>query len=151
VDATGVAARVAARVAAQKDYERSAVPPEWADAVSSAKGLCDSEAKRWEGHHQKTAEHWQSVSVRLGALWLATDLLGVAAQKDEEQRDVSERVSCDCGNEMDLTGFGYDGAEFTETRLCRRCDRQIIIYRENNPRRVASSVPAAVQAQSEKK
>lgn len=53
------------------------LPADWADAANAARGLCESEANRWEATSPKTAEHWRSVSTRLGALFLAQDHIGL--------------------------------------------------------------------------
>lgn len=57
------------------------IAPEWLDAVNSAKGLCDSEANRWEHAQPGTSQHWRSVAIRLGALWLAGECVGVKAEQ----------------------------------------------------------------------
>ncbi len=57
------------------------IPSEWADAANYAKGLCESEANRWEHTSPNTAAHWRSVATRLGALYLAQDSLGQRSDK----------------------------------------------------------------------
>lgn len=50
-----------------------AIPSDWADSANSARGLCESEARRWETASPKTAEHWRLVAAHLGALYLTQD------------------------------------------------------------------------------
>lgn len=54
------------------------LPKEWAESVNSARSLCISEANRWRGHSDKTADHWDRVAVHLGALYLGTELIGTS-------------------------------------------------------------------------
>ena len=55
---------------------------EWRDAINSARGLCESEANKWEKQAPGTSKHWRSVAIRLGALWLTSDHVGVAHVED---------------------------------------------------------------------
>lgn len=68
-----------------KDWPWQPIPKEWAGAANSARGLCESEANRWEKLSPKTAEHWRRVSVGLGAIYLTQDHL----QKSEHQVDTT--------------------------------------------------------------
>jgi hypothetical protein len=53
------------------------MPSEWADAANLARGLCESEARKWDGVHQSTADHWHSVALRLGSIYLTQDHISV--------------------------------------------------------------------------
>jgi hypothetical protein len=93
------------------------IPKEWADAANAARGLCESEAIRWESACPKTAEHWRSVATRLGALYLTQDHLAMGGASPapgwpvevEEARkalrclylEVSESVARDVGRRVE--------------------------------------------------
>lgn len=67
------------------------LPTEWAEAANSAKGLCESEANRWDRTSPGTAAHWRSVATRLGSLYLTQDHLVVAASGEPPQ-NLRERL-----------------------------------------------------------
>ena len=82
------------------------IAPEWADAANLARGLCESEARRWESSSPKTAEHWRSVAVRLGALYLTQDHLVVPPGAEPGTEPTSKpcapllpniKTRCPCG------------------------------------------------------
>jgi hypothetical protein len=69
-------AALALRVEGPPSLQR--IPEEWAEAANAARGLCESEANRWQTQSPGTSEHWRSVATRLGALYLSADHLGRA-------------------------------------------------------------------------
>lgn len=75
-----------------RHVELKALPPEWADAANSARGLCESEANRWETASPSTAAHWRSVSVRLGALYLTQDSVTASQARAQKKEDVLSRT-----------------------------------------------------------
>jgi hypothetical protein len=80
------------------------IPSGWADSANSARGLCESEARKWESSSPKTAEHWQAVAMHLGALYLTQDHLVI-----RERRPVSAG---------DLLSMEYVGAVACPTPSC---------------------------------
>lgn len=72
------------------------IPIAWAEAANSARGLCESEANKWETGAPATAAHWRSVSTRLAAIYLTQDHLGAEA--------APAQPSCcpGCGQRMDV-------------------------------------------------
>jgi hypothetical protein len=71
------------------------IPPDWAESANSARGLCESEARRWETMSPKTAEHWHRVATHLGALYLTQDHLTVAAVTREREDRLLDLIA-DC-------------------------------------------------------
>jgi hypothetical protein len=61
-----------AEVARGKDI---AADPDTADILQSVANLCASEARRWESHHPKTADHWSRAAIIVGAEGLAAKVL----------------------------------------------------------------------------
>lgn len=61
------------------DEHLQVIAPEWAEAANAARGLCESEANKWEHTSPSTSAHWRSVAVRLGAMYLAQDHLGTSS------------------------------------------------------------------------
>jgi hypothetical protein len=83
----------ALEAARQEIAKNRSIPATWANAVNSAKGLCESQANRWEHHDPKTAQHWRTVAIHLGALYLAQD--HARAESAEAQGDALRQQIAD--------------------------------------------------------
>jgi len=66
-------------------------PTDWAESVNAARGLCESEANRWERTSPKTSEHWRRVAVHLGGIYLTQDHIGLVAEPERPTQRLSAR------------------------------------------------------------